>query len=348
MGRKDDDWYDDYDEDGSRRPWKKIVAALVVIAAIAVAGWQLRPDDDATTGDATVLSASTTDTDATAAGAGAVTSTSTAGRASTTTDATADTDDTTASSDSSATGASGSSQAGTATTTTAASGSSGSSGSSGGVATTTSDASTSPAGATTTTVASLGPAPTDSEIGYPTGPDGTPLPVVAIFDTTTVTLSGQVPTEAAKDRLGALALANSQFPDVEVINDLVINPSVPISVGVRVIELNSARVPEGTASIGPEHALELDRVVTIMNALPNISVLVVGHADQRGDETKNFAISDERARAVINYLRYLGISPTRLSSRAAGASDLISIDDDDASLALNRRTEFIFYGLLIE
>ncbi len=85
---------------------------------------------------------------------------------------------------------------------------------------------------------------------------------------------------------------------------------MPLSVGVRVIELNSARFPEGTAEILPAHALELDRVVAVMTALPNISVVVVGHADQRGDDIRNFAISDERARAVVNYLLYLGISPT--------------------------------------
>lgn len=200
----------------------------------------------------------------------------------------------------------------------------------------------------TTTQASPAVPPAVTSPGYPTSPDGTPLPLVVIFDTETVTIAGQVPSEAARDRLSALALANSQFPDVDVIDNMVINPAVPISVGVRVIELNSARFPEGSAEILPDHARELDRVLTIMQALPNISVVVIGHADQRGDDLTNFAISDERARAVVNYLLYLGISPMRLSSRAAGESDLLSIGNDDAALALNRRTEFIFYGLLIE
>jgi outer membrane protein OmpA-like peptidoglycan-associated protein len=171
---------------------------------------------------------------------------------------------------------------------------------------------------------------------------------VVIFDVETITISGQVPSEAQRERLAGLAIANSQFPEAEVVDNMVINPAVPLSVGVRVIELNSARFPEGSADILPDHALELDRVVTIMQALPNISVVVVGHADQRGDDIRNFAVSDERARAVVNYLLYLGISPTRLSSRAAGETDLLTIGDDDAALALNRRTEFIFYGLLME
>lgn len=201
---------------------------------------------------------------------------------------------------------------------------------------------------TESTSATSEPPVPDGSPGYPTSPDGTPLPLVAIFDTETITLSGQVPSEAARERLGLLAIANSQFPDAQVVDNMVVNPAVPISVGVRVLELNSPRFPTGTADILPDHARELDRVVNIMNALPNITVLVVGHADQRGDDAGNFAMSDQRARAVVNYLRFLGIAPTRLSSRAAGESDLLTIEDDDTALALNRRTEFVFYGLLVE
>ena len=42
-----------------------------------------------------------------------------------------------------------------------------------------------------------------------------------------------------------------------------------------------------------------------------------------------------RARAVVNYLISVGVSADRLSSRAAGATDLLSIDDDETALALN-------------
>jgi outer membrane protein OmpA-like peptidoglycan-associated protein len=171
--------------------------------------------------------------------------------------------------------------------------------------------------------------------------------VVAIFDLETITLSGAVPSQAAVERLAALALANSKTP-ATVTNLLTINPAVPINVGVRVIELNSVRFPAGSAEVLPPHALELDRVARVMAALPNVSVLVIGHADQRGSDAENFAISDARARAVVNYLISVGVESSRLSSRAVGESDLLLIDDDEAALALNRRTEFIFYGLLLD
>jgi hypothetical protein len=42
-----------------------------------------------------------------------------------------------------------------------------------------------------------------------------------------------------------------------------------------------------------------------------------------------------------------GIEGSRLSARSVGEADLLTVDDDEASLALNRRTEFILYGLLV-
>ena len=97
-----------------------------------------------------------------------------------------------------------------------------------------------------------------------------------------------------------------------------------------------------------KHGLQLQRVADVMNALPKVTVIVVGHSDHRGSAETNFQISDDRARAVVNYLVFVGIAADRVASRAVGEADLLAINDDDASLALNRRTEFIFYGLLIE
>ena len=182
---------------------------------------------------------------------------------------------------------------------------------------------------------------------YDTLPDGTPVPVVAIFDVDQITITGAVPDQAAKERLQALALANAKPGQGNVANFLTINPDVPRNVGVRVVELTSARFPTGSAEVLPAQAAELDRVVSIMNALPNITALVIGHSDQRGGEEANYELSAERADSVVNYLASKGVDPARLSSRAVGEEDLLTLNNDDAALALNRRTEFTFYGLLI-
>ena len=181
---------------------------------------------------------------------------------------------------------------------------------------------------------------------YPTLPDGSPVPVLAIFDTDTITLSGTVPSQAAADRLSQLAIANSKTP-AALVQFLAINPDVPANVGVRVLEMTSSRFPDGSSEILPEHGGELDRIGAVMNALPNTTVLVIGHADQRGSEAANFAVSEARARAVVSHLVDYGIDASRLSSRAVGEADLLSLNNDETALELNRRTEFVIYGTLI-
>ena len=220
------------------------------------------------------------------------------------------------------------------------------------VASSTTAAPTTTAASTTTRAPRPRPAPTTTAaprpVTYDTMPDGTPAPLVAVFDVSQITLTGAVPDQAAKDRAQALALANAKPGQGNIANFLTINPDVPRSIGVRVVELTSARFPEGSAEVRPAHALELDRVVSIMNALPKITALVIGHADQRGDEATNYALSEQRADSVVNYVASKGIPPSRLSSRAVGEADLLTLNNDDAALALNRRTELVFYGLLIE
>jgi outer membrane protein OmpA-like peptidoglycan-associated protein len=206
--------------------------------------------------------------------------------------------------------------------------------------------------ATTDTATTSGAATTEAatpvEAPYETLPDGSPAPVVALYDVSTITLTGAVPDQAAKDRLQVLAIGNAKPGQDTVANFLTINPSVPRHVGVRVVELTSARFPEGSAEVLPPHALELDRVVSIMNALPNVTALVIGHADQRGSDLSNYEISEERADAVVDYIAGHGIEPSRLSSRAVGETDLLTLNNEPAALELNRRTEFVFYGLLME
>ena len=80
---------------------------------------------------------------------------------------------------------------------------------------------------------------------------------------------------------------------------------------------------------------------------PNTSLLVIGHADPSGTDIENYAISQARARSVVNYLASLGIEPARLASRAVGATDLLTTGTDSDSRNINRRVEFVIYGLLL-
>ena len=175
-------------------------------------------------------------------------------------------------------------------------------------------------------------------------PDGTALPLLVVFDGSTITLAGSVPSKADADELKALAEANSKTP-AAVIDHLVIDPRVPSAVGVRVIEMNAVRFDEGSSAISADYAPELNRVINLMRAMPWVTTLVIGHADQSGTSSLNLELSQARANAVIDYLISRGISPDRLSGQGVGDREPLTTQATTAAWALNRRTEFVFYGI---
>jgi outer membrane protein OmpA-like peptidoglycan-associated protein len=192
------------------------------------------------------------------------------------------------------------------------------------------------------------PPTTQAGPAYPTLPDGSPEPIIAIYDGPVVRASGWVPSEEKAAQLETLALANSTDPNAVIESNWSFDPAVPLNIGTRVIEMNSPRFPPGSSDVTFEHAEQLNRVAGVMNLLQNVTATVVGHADQVGDEAANYALSEARAVSVVRYLVSQGVDPSRLSSRAVGEQDLLSEDESAAALALNRRTEFIFYGLLAD
>jgi outer membrane protein OmpA-like peptidoglycan-associated protein len=204
-----------------------------------------------------------------------------------------------------------------------------------------------PAPTTALTVAPVttapAPAPTTPP---PTLPDGSWPTVTVTFDTNQVTLTGAVPSAAAANRLRTVAAANSKTK-APVKDQTTVDPRVPANVGVRVVELTSTRFPTGSSTIMPAHALELDRVVNMLKAAPNLTLVVIGHADQRGTSADNLTLSGARAQAVVDYLVSRGIDAARLGSKAVGSEDPLTQASTQAGLALNRRTEFVFYGLLV-
>lgn len=212
-------------------------------------------------------------------------------------------------------------------------------------ATTTTDA---PSAAPVATTSPATPATEAVPATYPTRLDGSPEWVTVIYDADSITLKGVVPDDAAKERLQALAVANGRPEQQATVNNQVtLNPAMPREVGIRVVELTSTRFPPGSDEILMPHAAEINRVVNAMGTLPNTTVLVIGHADQQGDEVVNYVLSRDRANAVQAYLISQGIAPERVMATAVGEEELLSLDDDEAALALNRRTEFVLFNLLV-
>lgn len=78
----------------------------------------------------------------------------------------------------------------------------------------------------------------------------------------------------------------------------------------------------------------------VLEAYPNVKVLIVGHCDERGTIEYNLALGDKRANTVKEYLLRYGISASRLSTISHGEEEPADPGHNEAAWAKNRRAVF--------
>lgn len=85
---------------------------------------------------------------------------------------------------------------------------------------------------------------------------------------------------------------------------------------------------------------KLDQIIRFLKQNPTFDVNISGHADARGTDEYNQALSERRAAAVARYLTSKGkISKNRLTTVGYGESRPRSTNDTSEGMALNRRAE---------
>jgi len=123
--------------------------------------------------------------------------------------------------------------------------------------------------------------------------------------------------------------------DAAFIKDI---PLQPIEAGA-VIVLKNIFFDTKDFNLKPASAGELDNVVKLLNENPNLKIQISGHTDNVGQPKDNLLLSDNRAKAVVNYLVSKGIDVKRLSYKGFGADKPVADNSTENGRALNRRTE---------
>ena len=90
---------------------------------------------------------------------------------------------------------------------------------------------------------------------------------------------------------------------------------------------------------------ELHNLLTILNDHPTMKIEVCGHTDAHGSVEYNLRLSENRARAVVDYLVSHGIDPHRLSFKGYGKSRPIDTNTTDEGRSRNRRVEFLILSM---
>jgi OOP family OmpA-OmpF porin len=83
----------------------------------------------------------------------------------------------------------------------------------------------------------------------------------------------------------------------------------------------------------------LDEVVQILKNDPDMKLIIEGHTDNTGTPPKNQILSENRAKAVMQYLIAAGIAPARLQANGYGQEQPVADNTTSAGRSKNRRVE---------
>jgi outer membrane protein OmpA-like peptidoglycan-associated protein/tetratricopeptide (TPR) repeat protein len=122
----------------------------------------------------------------------------------------------------------------------------------------------------------------------------------------------------------------------EVVKDVALKN---IAVGSKII-LKNIFFDFDKATLRPESTNELERLTKLLTDVPTLKIEISGHTDSKGADDYNKTLSNNRAKAVLDYLVKAGIAAGRLTSVGYGEEQPIAGNETDEGRQLNRRTEF--------
>lgn len=114
---------------------------------------------------------------------------------------------------------------------------------------------------------------------------------------------------------------------------------VKVKVGRKVV-LNNILFQTGKAILTGESYAELNRLYGILEENPHMRIEISGHTDNTGSLSLNTKLSQDRARAVVEYLIQKGTDPERLEFRGYGPQQPVDDNTTAEGRARNRRVEF--------
>jgi outer membrane protein OmpA-like peptidoglycan-associated protein len=107
-----------------------------------------------------------------------------------------------------------------------------------------------------------------------------------------------------------------------------------------VVQLKNIQFENNSYVLTPSSHAELDKVVLLMEANPELKIELSAHTDDIGSDAYNDQLSSRRGEATMEYIVRKGIARSRLTSIGYGKRRPLVPNDSDENRAINRRVEF--------
>lgn len=141
------------------------------------------------------------------------------------------------------------------------------------------------------------------------------------------------PKEQAVDDGSLAKFVSGDLLEVSSLSD----SNSPLSQRVLYFELDSSEIMESDREKLTVHA-------EFLAAHPEISIVLEGHADERGTREYNVALGEKRAKAVMQLMTLQGVAENQIQVISFGEERPVSSGHDAAAWNLNRRVEILYTG----
>lgn len=126
------------------------------------------------------------------------------------------------------------------------------------------------------------------------------------------------------------------------------NPETPFekNIPLQPIEANASVVLHNiffdskAYALKPSSVSELEKLIRLLQENPTMKIEISGHTDNVGSDKDNLLLSENRAKAVVNYLTEKGIAAGRLTAHGYGETQPLAGNETEEGRAQNRRTAF--------
>lgn len=121
--------------------------------------------------------------------------------------------------------------------------------------------------------------------------------------------------------------------EVSSLND----PNSPLSQRVLYFDLDSSQIKDEDRNIITTHA-------EFLVAHSEITVVLEGHADERGSREYNIALGEKRAKAIKQLMTLQGVNENQIQVISFGEERPVALGHDSSAWNLNRRVEILYSG----
>ena len=156
----------------------------------------------------------------------------------------------------------------------------------------------------------------------------------------TLTLTGTAPSEDVKAEVEAAAKA--AWPNMKIVNNIEVTgrsrtagtgtagaragggPCATLQADITGLLKTPINFQTDGFSLTPASQQQLTQVADKLKACPDPKVSVVGHTDSSGNDAINIPLSNNRAKAVADYLVSQGVAGDRVTSKGVGSAQPIA------------------------